>query len=150
MKRENWPKSEKQVDNARLCSLCSDYFVTDTKSDDPLLHIDYIPTVFALSLWLPGALRKRKSIDLYGRSQKHARSQDKKKKKKTASKNETALYVNVEDEHSVPDYVEQIKFEIVADKGTQTEELDKHFPSRNSKLQKKQVKQKVAQIKEFI
>ena len=74
----------------------------------------------------------------------------KKKKKKTPSKNETALYVNVQDEHSVPDYVEQIKFEIVADKGTQTEELDKHFPSRNSKLQKKQVKQKVAQIKEFI
>ena len=73
-----------------------------------------------------------------------------KKKKKTPTKNETALYVNVEDEHSVPDYVEQIKFEIVADKGTQTEELDKHFPSRNSKLQKKQVKQKIAQIKEFI
>ena len=54
----------------------------------------------------------------------------------------------MEDEHSVPDCVEQIKFEIVADKGTQTEEVIRHTPS-NQKLLKKQVKQKNAQIKEL-
>ena len=37
---------EKQVDNARLCH---EHFVTGAKSDDPL-HIDYVPTVFVLSL----------------------------------------------------------------------------------------------------
>ena len=42
MKRQNWPKSEKQVDNARLCS---EHFVTGPKWDDPL-YIDYVPTVF--------------------------------------------------------------------------------------------------------
>ena len=76
-------------------------FVTGAKSDDPL-HTDYIPTVFAF-VPVAGALRKRKSIDWYGRSQKRARNQDEKKKKKTPSNNETAIYVNVEDEHSVPE-----------------------------------------------
>ena len=59
----------------------------------------------------------------------------------------------MEDEHSVPDCVEQIKFEIVADKGTQTEEVIRHTPSnqklREIHLLKKQVKQKNAQIKEL-
>ena len=77
MKKENWPKSEKQVDNARLCG---EHFVTGAKSDDPL-HTDYIPTVFAF-VPVAGALRKRKSIDRYERSQKRARKQDKKKKGK--------------------------------------------------------------------
>ena len=63
MKRENRPKSEKQVDNARLCSK---HFVTSAKSDDPL-HIDYVPT------WLVAGT-SRKSIDLYERSQKYARN----------------------------------------------------------------------------
>ena len=54
MKRENWYKSEKQVDNARLCNnawLFTKHFVAGAKSDDPL-HKDYVLTVFALSLWL--------------------------------------------------------------------------------------------------
>ena len=67
MKRENRPKSEKQVDNARLCSK---HFVTSAKSDDPL-HIDYVPTVFA---FVPVAGTSRKNIDLYERSQKYARN----------------------------------------------------------------------------
>ena len=58
MKRENWPKSEKEVDNARLCS---EHFVTGAKSDDPF-HINYIHTVFAF-VPVDGASRKRKSID---------------------------------------------------------------------------------------
>ena len=78
MKRENWPKSEKQVDNARFCS---EHFVTGTKSDDPL-HIDYVPIVCAF-VPVTSASRKRKSIDPYERSQKHARNQDKKKKEET-------------------------------------------------------------------
>ena len=123
MKRENWPKSEKQVDNARLCSK---HFVTGTKSDNPL-HVDYIPAVFAF-FPVAGALRKRKSIDRYERSKKCARNQDetKKEKKDSPNKNETALYVNVEDDHSVPDCVEQMEFEMVADRGTQTEEVIRH------------------------
>ena len=67
MKRENWPKSEKQVDNARLCS---EHFVTGAKSDDSL-HINYIPTVFAF-VPVAGASKKRKSIDRYEGSQKRA------------------------------------------------------------------------------
>ena len=56
----------------------------------------------------------------------------KKGKKNSPNKNETAICVNVEDEHSVPDCIEQIEFEIVADKRTQTEEvIDIHSPSRN-------------------
>ena len=77
MKRENWPKSEKQVDNARLCS---EHFVTGAKSNDPL-HVDYIPTVFAF-VPVAGSLRKRKSIDQCERSEKRARNEGKKKKKK--------------------------------------------------------------------
>ena len=144
--RENWPKSEKQVDNARLCS---EHFVTGAKSHDPL-HIDYIPTVFA---FVPVAVvwRKRKSIDWYGRSQKRARNQDEKKKKKTPSNNETAIYVNVEDEHSVPDCIKQIEFEIAADKGTQTEEVIRHtLPKQKHRkihLLKKQVKQKCSDLR---
>ena len=78
MKRENWPKSEKQIGNARLCS---EYFMTGVKSDDPL-HIDYIPTIF-LFIPVAGVSRKRKSIDLHERSQKRARNQDEKKEEKT-------------------------------------------------------------------
>ena len=44
--------------------------------------------------------------------------------------NETTLYVNVEDEHSVPDCVKQIKFEIAADTETQTEEVIRHTLSK--------------------
>ena len=55
--RENWFKSEKQVDNARLCS---EHFVTGTKSDDPL-HIDYVPIVCAF-VPVTGASRKRKVL----------------------------------------------------------------------------------------
>ena len=58
MKRENWPKSEKQVDNARLCSK---HFVAGAKSDDPL-HIDFVPTVFRFAPVAAGS-RKRKSIN---------------------------------------------------------------------------------------
>ena len=43
------------------------------------------------------------------------RTKKKKEKKNSPNKNETAIYVNVEDEHSVPDCIEQIEFEI-ADK----------------------------------
>ena len=110
--RESWPKSEKQADIARLCS---EYFVTGAKSDGPF-HIDYDPTVFCF-VSVAGASRKRKSIDRYERSQKRARNQDEKKERKdTPKKNETTLYANVEDEHSVPDCVEQIEFQILANK----------------------------------
>ena len=68
-------QSEKQVDNARLCS---EHFATGAKSDDPL-HTDYIPTIFAF-VPVASASRKRKSIHRYERSQKHARNQDKNKK----------------------------------------------------------------------
>ena len=44
--------------------------------------------------------------------------------------NETTLYVNVEDEHSVPDCVKLIEFEIAADKGSQTEEVIRHTLSK--------------------
>ena len=61
------------------------------------------------------------------------------------------LYVNLEDEHSVPDCVEQIEFKTVADKGTQTEEVSRHTLSkqkiRKTYLLKKRVKLKNAQIK---
>ena len=76
MKRENWSKSEKQVNNARLCS---EHSVTGAISYDPL-HIDYGPTVFA---FVTVTSRKRKSIDRYEISQKRARNQDEKKKEKT-------------------------------------------------------------------
>ena len=55
--RENWFKSEKQVDNARLCI---EHFVTGTKSYD-LLHIDYVPILCAV-IPVTGALRKRKVL----------------------------------------------------------------------------------------
>ena len=51
------------------------------------------------------------------------RMKKKRKVKDSPKKNETALYVNVEDEHSVPDCVKQIELKIVADKGTQTEKV---------------------------
>ena len=79
MKRENWPKSEEQVNNARLCS---EHFVTGAISYDPF-HIDYVPTVFA---FVTVTSRKRKSIDQYEISQKRARNQDEKKKDKTPNK----------------------------------------------------------------
>ena len=44
--------------------------------------------------------------------------------------NETTLYVNVEDEHSVPDCVKLIEFESAADKGSQTEEVIRHTLSK--------------------
>ena len=66
LKSENWHKSEKQVENVRLCC---ERFVTGDKSDDSL-HIDYVPTVFALFL-VP---------------------------RSETEKNETILCVNVEDE----------------------------------------------------
>ena len=50
----------------------------------------------------------------------------KKRKKRLSQQNETALYVNVEGEHAAPDCIEQIEFEIVADKGAQTEEVIRH------------------------
>ena len=85
------------------------------------------------------------------------RTKNKKKKtlprRRISKKNETTLYVNVEDEHSVPDCFEQIEFKIVADKGTQTEEAIRHTLSklklRKIHLLKKQVKLKNAQIKEL-
>ena len=74
----------------------------------------------------------------------------KKKKKNSPNKN---VFVDVEEEHSVPDSVEQIEFKIVADKGTQTEEVIRQALSnqklRKINLWKKQVKQKNAQIKEL-
>ena len=82
MKRENWPKSEKQVDNARLFS---ENFVTSAKSDDPL-HIDYVPTVFAL-VPVAGASRKRKSIDLYERSQNVPETTKKRERKDSPNDN---------------------------------------------------------------
>ena len=67
--------------------------------------------------------------------------------------NETALYVNVQDEDSVPDCVKQTEFEIVANKGAQTEEVIRHKLSKQKFIEKyikkKQVKQKNAQIKEL-
>ena len=123
--------------------------MTGTKSDDPL-HIDYVPVVFAF-VPVAGVLRKRKSVDRYERSQEHAKNQYKKEERKDfPNKNETALYVNVEYEYSVLDYVKQIEFEIVADKGTQTEEVIRHTLSeqklKKTHLLKKQVKTKNAQI----
>ena len=79
MKRENWPKSEEQVNNARLCS---EHSVTGAISYDPL-HIDYVPSVFA---FVTVTSRKRKSIDRYEITQKRARNQDEKKKEKTPNK----------------------------------------------------------------
>ena len=75
MKREEWSKSEKQVDNARLCS---EHVLAYAKSDDSF-HVDYIPTVFPF-VSVAGVSRKRKSIDRYKISQKRARNQDEKKK----------------------------------------------------------------------
>ena len=73
------------------------------------------------------------------------------KEKKTPSNNETVIYVNVEDEHSVPDCIKQIEFEIAADKGTQTEEAIRHtLPKqklRKIHLLKKQVKQKCSDLR---
>ena len=118
---------------------CSKYFMTGAKSDVPL-YIDSIPTVFAF-VPVAGASRKKKSINRYERSQKRARNQDQKK------------FVGLEEEHSVPDSVEQIEFEIVADKVTQTEKVIRQALSnqklRKINLCKKQVKQKNAQIKEL-
>ena len=72
------------------------------------------------------------------------RTKNKKKKtlpRRISKKNETTLYVNVEDEHSVPDCFKQIKFKIVGDKGS--------WKLRKIHLLKKQVKLKNAQIKEL-
>ena len=68
------------------------------------------------------------------------RTKNKKKKtlprRRISKKNETTLYVNVEDEHSVPDCVKQIEFKIVADKGTQTEKVIRHIHSSSRNLEK--------------
>ena len=72
--REKWSKTEKQVENARLCS---EHFVACAKSDDSF-HIDHVPTVFVV-VSVTGVSRKRKSIDRYKISQKRARNQDGKK-----------------------------------------------------------------------
>lgn len=42
MKRENFPKSEKQIGSSRPCNK---HFVAHAKPEDPY-HIDYNPTVF--------------------------------------------------------------------------------------------------------
>ena len=78
MNRENWNKNEKQVDNARHCS---EHFVTDAKSDDPL-HIDYVPTVFAF-VPVAGATRKRKVLIVMKDLKNVQETRTKKKKKKT-------------------------------------------------------------------
>ena len=87
---------------------------------------------------MANALRKRKNIHSHERSQKRARNQDEKKRKVKDSpkKNETTLYVNIEDEHSLPDCVKQIEFKIVADKGTQTEKVIRHIHSSSRNLEK--------------
>ena len=91
MKRENWPKSEKQVDNARLCS---EHFVTGDKSDDPL-HIDYIPHYLLLSLWLVPREREKVLIDMKDlKNVQKTRAKKKKKKKDSPNKTETALFVD--------------------------------------------------------
>ena len=54
----------------------------------------------------------------------------KKERRDSPKMNETTLYVNVEDEHSVPDCVKLIEFEIAADKGSQTEEVIRHTLSK--------------------
>ena len=91
MKRENWPKSEKQVDNARLCSK---HFVTGDKSDDPL-HIDYIPTLFAFVTVAGSSRREKVLIDMKDlKNVQKTRAKKKKKKKDFPNKAETALFVN--------------------------------------------------------
>ena len=67
--REKWSKSEKQVENARLCS---EHYVACAKSDDSF-HIDHVPTVFVV-VSVTGVSRKRKSIDRYKISQKRTRN----------------------------------------------------------------------------
>ena len=113
------------------------------------------PQYLLLSLWL---VPRGKAL-IYMKDLKNmpeTRMKNKKKKtlpRRISKKNETTLYVNVEDEHSVPDCFEQIKFKIVGDKGTQTEEVIRHTLSklklRKINLLKKQVKLKNAQIKEL-
>ncbi|XP_057310068.1 uncharacterized protein LOC130648066 [Hydractinia symbiolongicarpus] len=64
LRRKNWPESEIQVDNARICSA---HFVTGKKSDDPQ-HIDYIPSVFSFK---PAVKRKSlHDLDRYERLKK--------------------------------------------------------------------------------
>ena len=74
MKRENWSKSEEQVNNARHCS---EHSVTGAISYDPL-HIDYVPTVFA---FVTVTSRKRKIIDRYEISRNVLETRMKKRKK---------------------------------------------------------------------
>ena len=110
------------------------------------------PQCLLLSLWVVPRGREKVLIDM--KDLKNVlETRAKKKKEKTPKKNETTLYVNVEDEHSVPCCVEQIEFEIVADKGTQAEEVIRHILSKKNlrkiHLLKKQVKLKNAQIKEL-
>ena len=80
--------------------------MTGPKPDDTL-HTDYVPTVFAF-VPVAGASRKRKSIDWYERSQKHARNQNKKNKEKTLPTRMKEHFCRCRDEHSVPDCVEKI------------------------------------------
>ena len=54
----------------------------------------------------------------------------KKERRDSPKMNETTLYVNVEDEHSVPDCVKLIEFESAPDKGSQTEEVIRHTLSK--------------------
>ena len=110
------------------------------------------PQCLLLSLWLVPRGREKVLIDMQD-LKNVLETRTKKKKEKTPKKNETTLYVNTEDEHSVPGCVEQIEFEIVAERGTQAEEVIRHTLSkqylRKIHLLKKQVKLKNAQIKEL-
>ena len=74
MKRDKWSKSEKQDDNARLCS---EHVVACAKSDDSF-HVDYISAAFPF-VSVAGVSRKRKSIDRYKISQKRGRNHNEKK-----------------------------------------------------------------------
>ena len=150
MKKENWPKSEKQVDNARLfgehfCDRCQIRWSSSYR-----LYPHSI--CFCPCGWCLEEEKKYWLIWKISKTCKKTGQKKKKEKKNSPNKNETAIYVNVEDEHSVPDCIEQIEFEI-ADKWTQTEEVIRHTLSkqklRKVHLLKKQVKQKNAQIKEL-
>ena len=104
-----------------------------------------------LSLWLVTRGREKVLIGMKDLKNVLETKMKIKEIKGSPEKNETTLYVNVEDEHSVSAFVEQIEFEIVADKGTQTEEVIRHTLSkqklRKMHLLKKQVKLKNDHIK---
>ena len=114
MKRQNWPKSEKQVDNARLCSK---HFVTGPKWDDPL-YIDYVPTVFAFVSVAEVPWGREKVLIERSKSMKDLKNMLEtrmKKRKIRLSQQEwnSTLWKCRGWEHSVPDCAKQIEFEIV-------------------------------------